>query len=162
MAENVILGNLCPLGTGSFDLFLDTEVHMLAALASEIAMVLVLKPNRKQACRDAVYVHHDQGDEPITFADAAEQDNSMTPAHMASPANFQAPWSPGMQGNVTFSPMAPTSPDVNYGYQSPAYAPQSPGRGSSFSPQSPSYRLLAVSFIDLHILISFKSYAASA
>jgi hypothetical protein len=96
---------------------------------------------RGQACREAVYVHTDGGEEPMTFADAAEHDNSMTPAHMSSPANYQAPWSPGMQGNVTFSPMAPASPEGNYGYQSPAYAPQSPARG--FSPQSPSYRCVA-------------------
>ena len=115
VAENVILGNLCPLGTGAFELFLDTE-----------------------ACKEAIPVHHDGTDEPMTFADAGEDAaNAMTPAHMQSPANFQAPWSPGMQGDVTFSPMAPASPDANFGYQSPAYAPQSPGRG--FSPQSPSY-----------------------
>eukprot|EP00918_Siedleckia_nematoides_P000103 GHVU01000221.1.p1 GENE.GHVU01000221.1~~GHVU01000221.1.p1 ORF type:complete len:792 (+),score=161.25 GHVU01000221.1:250-2376(+) len=115
VAENVILGNLCPLGTGSFQLFLDAE-----------------------ACKDAIPVHGDAGDEPMTFAQDEDQ-NSMTPAHMQSPATFQAPWSPGMSGDVTFSPMAPTSPDGNYGYQSPAYqAPQSPARGN-FSPQSPSY-----------------------
>eukprot|EP00960_Hanusia_phi_P024643 726338-Hanusia_phi.AAC.3 len=61
VAENVILGNLCPLGTGSsFELFLNTE-----------------------SCLEAVPVTHDDGD-------------------------------------VTFSPVVPTSPQ-SYGYQSPAY-----------------------------------------
>ena len=69
-------------------------------------------------------VHADGGDEPMTFAQE-ENENAFTPVHMQSPAQFQAPWSPGMSGDVTFSPMAPTSPDANYGYQSPAYqAPQ--------------------------------------
>ena len=145
VAENVILGNLCPLGTGSFDLFLDTEVSLPCLCLKMSAEKAVLIPTEHsthgmQACRDAVAVHQDQGEEPITFADTADQENSMTPVHMASPANFQAPWSPGMQGNVTFSPMAPSSPEASYGYQSPAYAPNSPARGASFSPQSPSYR----------------------
>ena len=69
-------------------------------------------------CRDAIAVHQDGGDEPMTFAETGEEGNSMTPAHIQSPANFQAPWSPGMAGDVTFSPMAATSPDGgNYGYQ---------------------------------------------
>ena len=54
----------------------------------------------------------------MTFTEAGEDGNSMTPVHMMSPAGFNAPWSPGMSGDVTFSPMAPASPaDGKYGYQ---------------------------------------------
>ncbi len=35
VAENVILGNLCPLGTGAFELFLDMEVLNLLALLAQ-------------------------------------------------------------------------------------------------------------------------------
>ena len=95
VAENVILGNLCPLGTGAFELFLDME-----------------------ACNEANAVHHDASDEPMTFTEAGEDVNSMTPVHMMSPAGFNAPWSPGMSGDVTFSPTSASSPvDGKFGYQ---------------------------------------------
>ena len=115
VAENVILGNLCPLGTGAFELFLDSE-----------------------ALQEAVPVHADGTDDPIAFHNAHDDDpNNMTPLHHASPAQFNAPWSPGIQQDVTFSPMAPMSPAANYGHQSPAYQPA--GGQPGYSPTSPSY-----------------------
>ena len=42
VAENVILGNLCPLGTGAFELFLDTEACKEAIPGSAHIYSLIL------------------------------------------------------------------------------------------------------------------------
>ena len=43
VAENVILGNLCPLGTGAFELFLDSEVRGLAVAAGAFVLRAVAR-----------------------------------------------------------------------------------------------------------------------
>jgi len=115
VAENVILGNLCPLGTGSFELFLNNEALM-----------------------EAIPVDVGSGDEPNTFFDTGDHISAATPLHSASPMvghTFQAPMSPSANGDSMFSPIVGQASPNPYSYQSPAYE----GGGPGYSPTSPSY-----------------------
>ncbi|GAX77905.1 hypothetical protein CEUSTIGMA_g5347.t1 [Chlamydomonas eustigma] len=130
VSENIMLGQLCPLGTGSFDLLLDED-----------------------SLADAFDVQLGTAFDQIGFHDVtmtpgrspARTPGPMSPSSMLSPMNspfigdFMGKFSPinGVGGGM-FSPgrspgYSPTSP--RYSPTSPAYSPTSP----AYSPTSPAY-----------------------
>ncbi|KAL6045208.1 DNA-directed RNA polymerase II subunit RPB1 [Balamuthia mandrillaris] len=125
VTENIILGQLPPLGTGCFDLFLD-EVMLKDAM--EIPFVTG---------------NMDQGG---PYYDAASPsrtpfvEDGRTPLYRGSPmATPSGQFSPYMDAYGEFSPsrggsFSPSSPGV-YSPTSPGYSPSSPG----YSPTSPGY-----------------------
>jgi DNA-directed RNA polymerase II subunit RPB1 len=123
-----MLGNLTPIGTGYFDLFLNDKM-----------------------LKDAIVIAHDRVDID-TFAPEQEFtatypkfDTQYTPLHTISPTMSPRggpEFSPYTSGGAVFSPSyimpsAPGSPaSPLFKPMSPAYPPTSP----SYSPTSPSYR----------------------
>ena len=124
VSENIILGNLAPLGTGAFDLVLNQG--MLERYNVEAANTQLYDTN---AMYDALYGGTADG----AYAGTPTQDfDSVSVKGSYSPIG-DAAFSPYMTpGRTPFSP-SPASP--SYAPQSPAYNPQSP----SFSPTSPNY-----------------------
>ncbi|KAJ1914006.1 DNA-directed RNA polymerase II core subunit rpo21 [Mycoemilia scoparia] len=144
VAENILLGQLAPLGTGAFDVFLDEDALQQA----------VIDP------RAQIY---DVGHAAVNPASPYSPSGQMTPYDSRSPGYMPA--SPGSPTNAMFSPIVdsgaaspgwnpgatPFSPD-SYGYSpnspgyspaSPSYSPSSPNQynatSPSYSPTSPSY-----------------------
>ncbi|KAL6754081.1 hypothetical protein V8C86DRAFT_2713077 [Haematococcus lacustris] len=127
VSENILLGQMCPLGTGCFDLVLNEALLQDAFdVATGTADVQMM---------DADGVRMTPGRSPMRTP------GPQSPSHMMSPLN--SPWigsgvgfSPGPAG---FSPgpmspsHSPTSP--RYSPTSPAYSPTSP----AYSPTSPAY-----------------------
>lgn len=133
VSENILLGQQCPLGTGSFSLVLDDGklVNAIETLGGDVlGGVGGLRAGLQTPGRSPA---------------------AMTPQHMrASPSEFMSPASlasPG--GGIMFSPIgggaspggspmspafSPTSPGMSP--TSPGYSPTSPG----YSPTSPGYR----------------------
>jgi len=123
VSENILLGQLAPLGTGSFELFLDEDMLQDA-----------LEPpdDEDGAAMDMNY-------QPMT-----DRQGPMTPqmySPMASPGNF-GQYSPLAGDGAGFSPAAggPSSPGYSpsspsYQQSSPMYSPTSP----AYSPTSPAY-----------------------
>jgi len=124
VSENIIMGNLAPLGTGAFDLILNQG--MLERYNVEAANTQLYDTN---AMYDALYGAGADG----AYAGTPTQDfDSVSVKGSYSPIG-DAAFSPYMTpGRTPFSP-SPSSP--SYAPQSPAYNPQSP----SFSPTSPNY-----------------------
>lgn len=140
VSENILLGQQCPLGTGSFSLVLDDAklVNAIETLGGDVLGGVggglragLQTPGRSPA--------------------------AMTPQHMrASPSEFMSPASlASPSGGIMFSPIgggaspggspmspafSPTSPGMSptspgYSPSSPGYSPTSPG----YSPTSPGY-----------------------
>jgi len=122
ISENIMLANLPPLGTGSFDLLLNTDM-----------------------LKDATEIPHERG--PV--AGLGYDEGPTSPQHfqwnMTPGRGAQTPGSPGDFGGyydgIGFSSPAagysPKSPYASGGYSpaSPGYSPASPG----YSPASPGY-----------------------
>ncbi len=118
VSENILLGQLAPLGTGHFELFLNEEMLKDAHELQDI----------------------DEEEEHKADHHQRNLDGQATPmSNMASPTaspNFYAQYSPAA-GDAQFSPgpgMAPLSPSP----MSPGAAPMSPS-SPSYSPTSPAY-----------------------
>ena len=124
VSENIILGNMAPLGTGAFDLVLNQG--MLERYNVEASAAQLYDTN---AMYDALYGGAADG----AYAGTPTQDfDSISVKGSYSPIG-DAAFSPYMTpGRTPFSP-SPSSP--SYTAQSPVYDP----RSSSFSPISPSY-----------------------
>ncbi|KAJ2363412.1 DNA-directed RNA polymerase II core subunit rpo21, partial [Coemansia sp. RSA 2611] len=137
VAENILLGQLAPLGTGSFDVMLDEEMLANAvvdprAQGFELASV-------PMAAADYVLAGSPGGSGSMT--------PQMTPYDSRSP-EYLASGGPGSPVNAMFSPIVEsgaTSPGWNaspYSPASPAYSPTSPtynAASPSYSPTSPQY-----------------------
>ncbi|KAJ2501612.1 DNA-directed RNA polymerase II core subunit rpo21 [Coemansia sp. RSA 1972] len=137
VAENILLGQLAPLGTGSFDVMLDEE--MLANA--------VIDP-RAQGFELA---NAPVGGVDYVLAGSPGPSGGMTP--QMTPYDNRSPeylaGSPGSPINAMFSPIVEsgaTSPGWNgaspYSPASPAYSPTSPtynASSPSYSPTSPQY-----------------------
>ena len=163
VSENIMLGNLAPLGTNSFKLFLNQPMLERYAIdepdhaklfSSMYAMDGLTDPNMPM-----------QASTPLqNFGGSLSPTGSFSPSGGAfSPA--QGAFSPGMAyspnspGAANFSPTSPsyspTSPNAgyagggaSYSPTSPSYSPTSPGanHGQSYSPTSPSYSPTSPSF----------------
>ncbi|GLI67975.1 hypothetical protein VaNZ11_012311 [Volvox africanus] len=127
VSDNIMMGNMCPLGTGAFDLLLD-ESALESAFDVQVGNLvfgddgLLNTPGRYTPGRSP---HRTPG--------------PMSPSHMLSPMHSPfiggGAFSPIVGGG--FSPVhgsgGPTSP--TYSPSSPGYSPTSPG----YSPTSPAY-----------------------
>ncbi|OZJ04949.1 DNA-directed RNA polymerase II subunit rpb1 [Bifiguratus adelaidae] len=146
VADNIILGQMAPLGTGEFDVLLDEDMLKHVVIDHRAAMeAQTMRMNGMMASP-----YHDGGMTP----------SAMTPYDMRSPAyaDFSHPGSPveavfsplvqpggsspiavGDAWSGGVSPFAPTSP--GYSPTSPGYSPASPSYAASpgYSPASPSY-----------------------
>ena len=126
VSENIIMGNMAPLGTGSFDLVLNQgmlERYHVEAVALPSAY-------DSGAVYDALYGGGDNGvyaGTPVQEFDSVSVKGSYSPIGDAAFSPYVSP------GRTPFSP-SPASP--TYSPTSPAYSAQSP----SFSPTSPNYR----------------------
>eukprot|EP00877_Chromochloris_zofingiensis_P013598 jgi/Chrzof1/8492/Cz03g13040.t1 len=133
VSENIILGQLCPLGTGAFDLLLNED--QLEQAIDQYDM-----ENQALSSINAPYTPG--------YMTPGRMTPGRTPHHtpMRSPDHMASPWSPVRDINfspqrVQFSPgptdrgsgYSPTSP--GYSPTSPRYSPTSPG----YSPTSPGY-----------------------
>ncbi|CAI5984210.1 unnamed protein product [Closterium sp. NIES-65] len=138
VSENIMLGQLCPLGTGSFDLYMNEamlkhaiELQLDAAagmggMGGMGAAAFGMTPARSPGPNATPY--HEMAMSPSYL---------LSPNFRASPAASDAQFSPYV-GGLAFSPgrspnYSPTSP--SYSPQSPGYSPTSP----AYSPTSPSY-----------------------
>ncbi|GBG34377.1 DNA-directed RNA polymerase subunit [Hondaea fermentalgiana] len=126
VSENIMLGQLAPIGTGAFDLYIDEEmlkdaieVDAEEELAQEAARDPHLGPSNAMAT-------------PLAGAFSP----TMSPGAYApfSPAG-DAGFSPGPGGGPASPAFTPSSP---YSPASPAYQPQSPAAGAS-----PSYNRMS-------------------
>ncbi|EEB06666.1 RNA polymerase II large subunit Rpb1 [Schizosaccharomyces japonicus yFS275] len=147
VSENIMLGQLAPMGTGSFDVFLDQDL-LLSEVPSAGMPTLVgtgmgkailpegsATPYERSPLADSGYMGSpdDAAFSPLiqTSQDTHDDDYGM----MASPYGADAR-SPGYMSPFSgasspgFSPSSPS-----YSPSSPAYSPTSP----SYSPTSPSY-----------------------
>ncbi|KAJ2376498.1 DNA-directed RNA polymerase II core subunit rpo21, partial [Coemansia sp. RSA 2607] len=139
VAENILLGQLAPLGTGSFDVMLDEEMLSHAVIdpraqGFELANAPV---------GGATYMF------AATPGASGSMSPQMTPYDTRSPDYFGGS-NPGSPINAMFSPIVDsggaTSPGWNgaspYSPASPAYSPTSPtynASSPSYSPTSPQY-----------------------
>ncbi|CAG8462663.1 13152_t:CDS:2 [Cetraspora pellucida] len=101
VAENIMLGQVAPLGTGEFDVYLDQDMLKTTAPSSESAKAGI----------------------PFGMSEPRRQLGSMTPSHTINP-----PMTPYSLGNRTpshlMSPMYGSgSPQYNYAPSSPAFSP---------------------------------------
>ncbi|PVU90271.1 hypothetical protein BB559_000101 [Furculomyces boomerangus] len=146
VAENIILGQMVPLGTGSFDVVLDEDMLQHAVLDPRSqGFDLAAAPNP-----------------PLYSISAGNMTPQMTPYDSRSPAyidysSLSSPItavfspivdsggaSPSWSGLSPYSPAVGISPNSPAAYvpASPAYSPTSPGyspTSPSYSPTSPSY-----------------------
>ena len=143
ISENIIMGQLAPLGTGSFDVVLDHQLlneqtsqnqqgwgqtpstGMFGMLGGQTPFMGGMTPLER-------VFKGDLGDgqfSPIASGQSPGYQQVQSPFH-------QSPHSPGYQQ----SPFSPQSP--GYSANSPGYSPQSPGYSANspgYSPHSPSY-----------------------
>ena len=129
VSENILVGALCPVGTGSFDLLVDDEAVMNAQEVVDFSEYVVNY--------DGVNYMMTPGRSP----------GAMTPGKLMSPSQMLSPTggagtSPFYNsGNVQFSPiagglMSPGMSPAGFSPTSPAWSPTSP---NAYSPTSPAY-----------------------
>ncbi|KAL1914514.1 DNA-directed RNA polymerase II subunit RPB1 [Calcarisporiella thermophila] len=128
VSENIMLGQLAPLGTGSFDVMLDEVMLQNVVPTTHVATLGTVGAGSYT---------------PMGGSMTPQQ----TPYEARSPGHFAEYYRPGVAENAMFSPIAETggygvgaaSPWSGgmspYGATSPGYSPASPG----YSPSSPGY-----------------------
>ena len=129
VSENILVGALCPVGTGAFDLMVDDEAVMNAQEVIDMSEYI--------GAADGVNYMMTPGRSP----------GSMTPGRLMSPSQMLSPTGGAMAspfyGTFNFSPtgagvMSPgvtMSPAGGFSPHSPAWSPHSP----AYSPSSPAY-----------------------
>ena len=143
VSENIILGNLAPLGTGSFDLLLNQGMLERYHVEANTATGSLYDTERMY---DALYSGQGGMDGVYAGTPTQEFDSGSSVKGSYSPIG-DASFSPYMTpGRTPFSPSpaspsySPTSP--SYSAQSPSFSPTSPNyspTSPSYSPTSPSY-----------------------
>lgn len=125
VSENIIVGNMAPLGTGAFDLILNQGMLERYHVEAPTHTTSLYDTERMY---DALYGGGDgaYAATPTQDFDSGSIKGSYSPIGDASFSPYMTP------GRTPFSP-SPSSP--TYSPTSPAYNPQSP----SFSPTSPNY-----------------------
>jgi len=150
VSENIILGQLAPIGTGEFELYLNTEMLRQAQPTDEFIggeFDAGAGVGSHTPFGDQSPMHGGIGMSPHGTPGFSPGPAGFSPGPDASPFGGPA-WSPsgGADGISPFSPAhsqgiySPTSPaysptSPNYSPTSPSYSPTSP----SYSPTSPSY-----------------------
>lgn len=139
VSENIMLGQLAPLGTGEIDVFLDQ--NMLNTAASDNARYRLgnnVAAATSMVAVDGAATPYDIGspthDGSFGSGDYGAAFSPMAQAGTSDPSGF-TPFGAGYGGDGGFSP---------YAGASPGYAPMSPFSGTSptspgYSPASPSY-----------------------
>ncbi|KAJ1332825.1 hypothetical protein BSLG_008454 [Batrachochytrium salamandrivorans] len=144
VSENIMLGQLAPLGTGEFGVLLDEDALLHAPLQPDFNMrdshAVLDGPSMNGFMSPAHTPYIDRSPSPIPFSPSG----GFSPVGQVafSPVGAGKGWlstsgsANGAKGGGMFSPAAafsPTSP--SYSPTSPSYSPTSP----SYSPTSPSY-----------------------
>jgi len=135
ISPNIMMGQLAPLGTGTFDVFLDSE--MLQKPGNIVYMPKLSALPTSSTSSSSPY----RGDDGSPFSPFTSSPMSVDDESSFSP-----------KGGSTFSPRAgdsysPSSPSYSpsspsYSPSSPSYSPSSPGYSPSspaYSPSSPAY-----------------------
>ncbi|TGZ83703.1 beta and beta-prime subunits of DNA dependent RNA-polymerase [Ascodesmis nigricans] len=162
ISENIMLGQLAPMGTGEFDLFLDEK--MLADVVADTNPIKLGVGDMSKAgmLDDGAATPYDSAHSPAMseYIGTPDHDSAFSPINnpgnasptgfgMGTPIGFGGGVSPyGVQSPGIYSPKSPfnhspTSP--TYSPSSPRYSPTSPGLGFGvtspgvFSPSSPRY-----------------------
>ncbi|KND98858.2 dna-directed rna polymerase ii largest subunit [Candidozyma auris] len=132
ISENVILGQMPPLGTGAFDCMVDDKMLQQAAPSGGVAATAQTGAYADDGGATP-YREYDMEDDKIQFEEGA----GFSPIHTANTSEgIGSLTSYGGQPSVS-----PTSP-FSYGATSPGYGASSPGYGGTsptYSPTSPSY-----------------------
>ncbi|KYR01974.1 RNA polymerase II largest subunit [Tieghemostelium lacteum] len=137
VTENIILGQLPPLGTGSFEVYLNQDMIKNAHSVSLPEPTSMIYPDTPGGQTPSY--SYDGSTTP--FHSSSMYDQPLSPftdsyAGSFSPSSY-SPMSPGYTGSGGYFPQSPsyspTSP--SYSPTSPSYSPTSP----SYSPTSPSY-----------------------
>eukprot|EP01134_Creolimax_fragrantissima_P005297 CFRG5297T1 len=147
VTESIMLGQLAPLGTGEFDLFLNEDQLQFAHEVPQVAdynksmfdsfvpSVGIFTPQH-DAMSPQYGGYSPSGMSPNGAASFSPMPDSgaFSPHWSGSPSSPGQPWSPSSPAYTPSSPAySPTSP--GYSPTSPAYSPTSPG----YSPTSPAY-----------------------
>ncbi|KAJ2158302.1 DNA-directed RNA polymerase II core subunit rpo21 [Coemansia sp. RSA 552] len=145
VAENILLGQLAPLGTGSFDVMLDEEMlsnavvdpraqgfELANAPVGGVDYMLAGSPGPSGGMSPQMTPYDSRSPEYLGSGGPGSPINAMF-----SPIVESGATSPGWSGASPYSPASPayspTSP--TYSAASPSYSPTSP----QYSPTSPSY-----------------------
>ncbi|KAJ3107996.1 DNA-directed RNA polymerase II subunit rpb1 [Phlyctochytrium planicorne] len=129
VSENIILGQLAPVGSGSFDVLLNSEMLVFAHDLQETGVMAV--GNRDYAPMSPAHTPYvDRMASPMPYSPSGGY--SPTGPVAFSPYHGEKSWTPAGAGG-TVNGFSPTSP--SYSPTSPSYSPTSP----SYSPTSPSY-----------------------
>ncbi|TID28039.1 hypothetical protein CANINC_002720 [Pichia inconspicua] len=137
VSQNIILGQIAPFGTGSFDVFLDED--KLSALPSE--HTIDLGSTTAQDSKGSMTAYGDDTFKDDIIDIPAGADNvAFSPLITAGSNDDRSGGFTEYGGGM--SAYQPTSPYGGYGATSPSYGPTSPGYGPtspSYGPTSPSY-----------------------
>ncbi|KAJ2725253.1 DNA-directed RNA polymerase II core subunit rpo21 [Coemansia sp. Benny D115] len=145
VAENILLGQLAPLGTGSFDVMLDDEMlshavidpraqgfELNSAPSGAASYMLAASPGPSGSMSPQMTPYDSRSPDYMGSSGPGSPINAMF-----SPIVDSGATSPGWNGASPYSPASPayspTSP--TYNAASPSYSPTSP----QYSPTSPSY-----------------------
>lgn len=152
VSENIMLGNVAPLGTGSFGLYLNQS--MLEQYAIEETNLMEMMAGDFYASMYGASEDQQVPSTPTQSFDAAYSPKSAMSPMSPGAAAFSpyaspgaSPMSPGGAYSPTSPNYSPTSPNYsptspNYSPTSPSYSPTSPNyspTSPSYSPTSPSY-----------------------
>mmetsp|Transcript_15235 Transcript_15235/g.35010 ORF Transcript_15235/g.35010 Transcript_15235/m.35010 type:complete len:1631 (-) Transcript_15235:547-5439(-) len=148
VSENIMLGQLAPLGTGEFELYLNTE--MLQHAQPNDQLVDGFEGGMGNGLDGGAFPQTPYGDQSPCHSmygtSPGMSPGGMSPMGAFSPGPDASPfakptWSPAAGNASPFSPTySPTSP--GYSPTSPGYSPTSPGYSPTspgYSPTSPSY-----------------------
>ncbi|OMJ22383.1 DNA-directed RNA polymerase II subunit rpb1 [Smittium culicis] len=145
ITENIILGQLAPLGTGSFDVILDEDMLQNVVLDPRSqGFDLAAAPNPPVYGISAGNMTPQMTPYNNRSPEHLDMSNSSNISAMFSPIVDSGSGSPSWSGLSPYSPssgISPASP-VPYMPASPAYSPNSPKyspTSPSYSPTSPSY-----------------------
>lgn len=140
VAENIIMGQMAPLGTGEFsvlvdEVLLDTVSPDNGMYATGVRSVLMTTPGYATPYVDGSKTPWYQAPSP-----GARLDASFSPQIDPAGASFSPAYNPKSPAYALRSPASSRS--SGYSPQSPGYSPSSPGyspSSPSYSPSSPSY-----------------------
>ncbi len=145
ISENVMLGQMAPLGTGSFDLMVDDR--MLQKAPSSMAMDDIADggatpyKDYENARDENIDIDAGAGFSPIHIAQMNEGNIGGLTSYGGQPTS-PAATSPFSYGYNSITSPGYTSPGYGYSPTSPSYSPTSPSyapTSPAYSPTSPSY-----------------------
>ena len=129
VSQNIILGQMAPFGTGSFDVFLDEDKLSVLPSESSVGVKVEKKENNGSM---TVYGDDNLKDDIIDIS-LGDDNVAFSPLITAGSNDDRTGGFTEYGGSM--SAYQPTSPFAGYGPTSPSYGPTSP----SYSPTSPAY-----------------------